>query len=135
GLAGRPCARRGTQAAAREIRAVSKHGVGRATAHSDYDQIKDALECRMKLEPFAMERWQSTYENTVEYNLSESGVHPLAVHELVGDGALADRLLATELGYSQSNGTPGLRRAIARPCTCAGEEHVLVSNGSAEAIC
>jgi len=48
----------------------------------------------MKLEPFAMERWQSTYENTVEYNLSESGVQPLAVHELVGDGALADRLLA-----------------------------------------
>ena len=89
----------------------------------------------MKLEPFAMERWQSTYENTVEYNLSESGVHPLAVHELVGDGALADRLLATELGYSQSNGTPELRRAIARLYTGAGEEHVLVSNGSAEAIC
>ena len=89
----------------------------------------------MKLEPFAMERWQSTYENTVEYNLSESGVHPLAVHELVGDGALADRLLATELGYSQSNGTPELRRAIARLYAGAGEDNVLVSNGSAEAIC
>ena len=89
----------------------------------------------MKLEPFAMERWQSTYENTVEYNLSESGVHPLAVHELVGDGALADRLLATELGYSQSNGTAELRRAIARLYTGADEANVLVSNGSAEAIC
>jgi len=82
-----------------------------------------------------MERWQSTYENTVEYNLSESGVHPLAVHELVGDGALADRLLATELGYSQSNGTAELRRAIARLYTGADEANVLVSNGSAEAIC
>ena len=89
----------------------------------------------MKLEPFTMERWQSTYENTVEYNLSESGVHPLAVHELVGDGALADRLLATELGYSQSNGTAELRRAIARLYTGADEANVLVSNGSAEAIC
>ena len=31
----------------------------------------------MKLEQFAMERMQSTYENLVEFNLSESGVHPL----------------------------------------------------------
>ncbi len=88
----------------------------------------------MKLEPFAMERWQSTYENLVEYNLSESGVHPMAVHELVGDGALSDRLLATELGYSQSNGTPELRRTIARLYPGAGEDNVLVTNGSAEAI-
>ena len=38
----------------------------------------------MKLEPFAMERMQSTYENQVEFNLSESGVHPLALGELMG---------------------------------------------------
>ncbi len=88
----------------------------------------------MKLEPFAMERWQSTHENLVEYNLSESGVHPLALHELVGDGNLADRLLATELGYSQSNGTLELRRAIARLYAGADEDNVLVTNGSAEAI-
>ena len=31
----------------------------------------------MKLEQFAMERMQSTYENLVEFNLSESGVRPL----------------------------------------------------------
>jgi aspartate/methionine/tyrosine aminotransferase len=87
----------------------------------------------MKLEPFQMERWQSTYENLVEYNLSESGVHPLSVHELVGDGPLADRLLATGLGYSQSNGTPELRRAIARLYPGAAEDNVLVTNGSSEA--
>ena len=28
----------------------------------------------MSFEPFAMERWQSTWENRVRYNLSESGV-------------------------------------------------------------
>ena len=33
----------------------------------------------MSFEPFAMERWQSTWENRVQYNLSESGVHPLTV--------------------------------------------------------
>ena len=36
----------------------------------------------MKLEQFAMERMQSTYENQVEFNLSESGVHPLTLGEL-----------------------------------------------------
>ncbi|MEP7199641.1 MAG: aminotransferase class I/II-fold pyridoxal phosphate-dependent enzyme, partial [Chloroflexota bacterium] len=86
----------------------------------------------MHLEPFQMERWQSTYENLVAYNLSESGVHPLAVHELVGDGELADRLLATQLGYSQSNGTSELRRAIARLYPGADEDNVLVTNGSSE---
>ena len=27
--------------------------------------------------PFELERWQSTWENRVRYNLSKSGVHPL----------------------------------------------------------
>ena len=45
--------------------------------------------------PFEMERWQSTFENRVDYNLSESGVHPLRVEELAetdDDGAV---LMAT----------------------------------------
>ena len=41
----------------------------------------------MRLEQFAMERMQSTYENQVEFNLSESGVHPLRLGELVDDDA------------------------------------------------
>jgi hypothetical protein len=65
---------------------------------------------------FKMERMQSTYENQVEYNLSESGVHPMRVEELL-DGSPSSlgtaRLLATELGYCQSNGTEKLRDLIA----------------------
>ena len=41
----------------------------------------------MKLEPFAMERLQSTYEHHVAFNLSESGVHPLTPGTLGEDGA------------------------------------------------
>ena len=37
----------------------------------------------MSFEPFAMERWQSTWENRVRFNLSESGVHPLTVAGLL----------------------------------------------------
>jgi hypothetical protein len=36
----------------------------------------------MKIEPFQMERMQSTWENLVEYDMSESGVRPLTLREL-----------------------------------------------------
>ena len=35
----------------------------------------------MKFEIFELERNQSLFENEVDYNLSESGVHPLALTE------------------------------------------------------
>ena len=38
----------------------------------------------MRFVPFELERWQSTWEHRVRYNLSESGVHPLSVQELLG---------------------------------------------------
>jgi aspartate/methionine/tyrosine aminotransferase len=81
--------------------------------------------------PFTMERWQSTYENVVEYNLSESGVHPLALGELL---ALADsKADDVLLGYGQSNGSLALREAIARLYAGATVENICVTNGSAEA--
>src|SRR3989441_6787999 len=53
--------------------------------------------------PFELERWQSTWENRVRYNLSESGVHPLSIHELLElAGASPAPLLDVRLGYSQS---------------------------------
>jgi hypothetical protein len=36
----------------------------------------------MKIPPFELERNQSLWENIVEYNVSESGVHPLSLAEL-----------------------------------------------------
>ena len=39
----------------------------------------------MQIEPFELERWQSIWENKVELNISESGVHPLTTAELVPD--------------------------------------------------
>jgi len=90
----------------------------------------------MRIPLFKMERMQSTYENYVEYNLSESGVHPMRVEELL-DGAPSSlgtaRLLATELGYCQSNGTEELRDRIALFYPGARRENILVTNGGAEA--
>ncbi|MGH7446094.1 MAG: aminotransferase class I/II-fold pyridoxal phosphate-dependent enzyme [Longimicrobiales bacterium] len=81
--------------------------------------------------PFAMERWQSTYENRVELNLSESGVDPLTLAELleIGDAAISD----VPLAYGQSNGSDLLRARIAALYEGAGDNGVVVCNGSAEA--
>jgi aspartate/methionine/tyrosine aminotransferase len=87
----------------------------------------------MKLEPFAMERMQSTYENEVEFNLSESGVYPLSVRELLDDPIEWDGILDQPLVYTQSNGTRELRQRIAALYPGATADHVQVTNGGSEA--
>src|SRR5258707_10332954 len=87
----------------------------------------------MKLEPFAMERMQSTYENQVAFNLSESGVHPLTLGELVDDADSREALLGEALRYTQSNGTVPLRSAIAALYPDATPDNIQVTNGGSEA--
>src|SRR4051812_25245478 len=87
----------------------------------------------MKLEMFALERMQSTFENEVAYNLSESGVHPLTLGELIDDPAAREALLAEPLRYTQTNGTLPLRALIASMYPGAGPDHIQVTNGGAEA--
>lgn len=89
----------------------------------------------MQLESFALERWQSIWENTVAWNLSESGVHPLRVEELAVTDAERHALLTQELGYPQTNGTLELRQAIASLYPGAGDGHIEVTNGGSEANC
>ncbi|MGQ0732446.1 MAG: aminotransferase class I/II-fold pyridoxal phosphate-dependent enzyme [Acidobacteriota bacterium] len=86
----------------------------------------------MKLDQFAMERWQSTFENTVDFNLSESGVHPLTPRELLGETGV-EGLLDQPLVYTQSNGTEQLRTRIAALYPGATTAHVQVTNGGSEA--
>jgi len=86
----------------------------------------------MKIEHFKMERMQSTWENEVEYNLSESGVHPLTLRDFLSAAELRE-VQDISLGYSQSNGTPELREQIAGLYPGASPDHVLVTNGSSEA--
>ena len=87
----------------------------------------------MRVEQFAMERMQSTYENQVEFNLSESGVHPLRLGELADDAAAREALLAEGLRYTQSNGTVPLRERIAALYPGATADHIQVTNGGSEA--
>jgi hypothetical protein len=85
------------------------------------------------MKPFVMERWQSHYENTVRYNLSDSGVHPLTLRQLLELAGTTEAALATELSYGQTNGTEMLRERIAALYDGATAGQVVVTNGSAEA--
>ena len=87
----------------------------------------------MRVPRFAMERMQSTYENLVDYNLSESGVHPMRVEDLLGDPADRAGVLGQELIYPQSNGTVELRERIATMYPGATADHIEVTNGGSEA--
>jgi aspartate/methionine/tyrosine aminotransferase len=86
-----------------------------------------------EFQPFDMERMMSKWENVVEYNLSESGVHPITVRELVEDPAVVEELLTTGLNYAQSNGIIELRDNIAALYPGATPDNVLVTVGCAEA--
>jgi hypothetical protein len=80
-----------------------------------------------------MERMQSTWENLVDYDMSESGVRPLTMRELVEMGFDLDSFMDQPLGYSQSNGTIELREAIAAIYSGASVDHIEVTNGTSEA--
>ncbi len=86
----------------------------------------------MNIESFQMERWQSKWEHKVDYNLSESGVHPLSLQEMsVFDDI--ENLLNTKLGYIQTDGTPELKKQIAKLYPDITEDNILVTTGSSEA--
>jgi aspartate/methionine/tyrosine aminotransferase len=85
-------------------------------------------------QPFVMERAMSKFERTVKYNLSESGVHPVSLSELLADDpAQIELLLETGLNYPHVNGTPELREKIASLYDGADPANVLVTVGAAEA--
>jgi len=86
----------------------------------------------MKVDVFKLERMQSTWENVVRFNLAESGVHPISIEEYVDRKTLRS-ILRLGLGYSQSNGTPGLRKAIAAYYPGIDHDQILVTVGSTEA--
>ena len=83
----------------------------------------------MKLETFEMERQQSIWENEVEINLTESGVHPLTLDELLAGEPVGNTLL----GYPQTNGTTKLRELVSELYPGSSPDNVLVTNGASEA--
>jgi len=86
----------------------------------------------MNIPVFDLERIQSLYENTVDYNLTESGFHPLSLDELLTENQQQE-ILKLSLGYGQTNGSIPLRERIAAIYEQASADQVLVTNGTSEA--
>ena len=82
---------------------------------------------------FELERGQSIWENLVDINLTESGVHPLSLVELGQLGLDLDALVRMPLAYIQTNGTIALREAIAAHYPGTTADNVEVTNGTSEA--
>jgi aspartate/methionine/tyrosine aminotransferase len=87
-----------------------------------------------KFQPFEHEVMASQNEKVVDYNLSESGVHPLLLRELLNDNPeYIETLLETEIDYAYGNGNPMLRENIAALYSGCTSSHVLVTVGAIEA--
>jgi aspartate/methionine/tyrosine aminotransferase len=87
-----------------------------------------------EFQPFLMERMMSKCEQEVDYNLSESGVHPVLLRELLfGNEDEFQKLLDADLNYPHVNGIPELREKIAALYDGATADNVLVTVGASEA--
>jgi aspartate/methionine/tyrosine aminotransferase len=93
----------------------------------------------VKIEPFALERWMTTWETQVEFDIAESGILPLTVNDLLDFAGPAERertlarLLDTRLGYSEAPGSHELRALLAATYRATGPENILVTTGAIEA--
>ena len=87
----------------------------------------------MDIERFRMERYQSLYWHLVDYDLSESGVLPMTIRELLGPSADAEGFLHTKLGYPLSEGSHETRAGIADWYPGATAQNITVVNGGSEA--
>jgi aspartate/methionine/tyrosine aminotransferase len=85
-------------------------------------------------QPFVMERMMSKFEQDVDFNLSESGVHPILLKDLLGGETEAiSNFLETDLNYPYVNGIPELRQNIANLYDGATPDNILVTVGAIEA--
>ena len=87
----------------------------------------------MNIDLFQMERMQSLYWHVVDYDLSESGVTPMTIRDLLGPIADAETFLQTALGYPLSEGSYEARANIAAWYPGAIPENVSLTNGGSEA--
>ncbi len=89
----------------------------------------------MQIPPFKLERYFARYEFNVDYVLCCSDCESLAIQDLLAlEPDAADRFHQHWLGYTESMGSPSLRRVICRLYHNIQPDQVLVHTGAEEAI-
>lgn len=89
----------------------------------------------MHLPPFKLERYFAKYEFNVRYLLCASDCEAMSIAELLAheEGA-AEKFQHVWLGYTESQGSPALRKEIAQIYDAIQPEEILVHTGAEEAI-
>lgn len=89
----------------------------------------------MQLPHFKLERYFAQYEFAVEYLLCSSDCESLTIQDLLAlEPQTLDKFRGHWLGYTESQGSPSLRREICRIYQNVQPEQVLVHTGAEEAI-
>ena len=89
----------------------------------------------MQISPFKIERYFAKYEFNVDYVLCGSDCESMSIDELLScEPDAADRFHQLWLGYTESLGSPDLRREISKIYRHMAPEQVLVHTGAEEAI-
>jgi DNA-binding transcriptional MocR family regulator len=89
----------------------------------------------MELRPFRLERYYARYEFATRYMLSSSDCESRTISELLEmEPAAHARLLETRCSYTESEGAPELRQAIASLYERIDPEEVIVTSCAEEGI-
>ncbi|MGW2400815.1 aminotransferase class I/II-fold pyridoxal phosphate-dependent enzyme [Kitasatospora sp. NPDC001664] len=88
------------------------------------------------LPDFRLETYFSRWEFTARYHLTASDAQSMRMTELLelADGADREAWETLTLGYTETYGDPGLRRAVAETCVLAEAEDVICFAGAEEAL-
>jgi aspartate/methionine/tyrosine aminotransferase len=93
----------------------------------------------VRIEPFQLERWMTTYEINVKWDIAESGIYPMSTRDILDllptdkREAELEYLLDLRLGYSEACGSETLRSLIAATYEHTSPEEILVTTGAIEA--
>lgn len=89
----------------------------------------------MELEPFAIEHFFAQYEFSTRYLLCASDCESMTVSQLLAlAGWEPERLGELHLGYTESQGDPRLRTAVAETYSTVGPEDVVILGAPEEGI-
>jgi aspartate/methionine/tyrosine aminotransferase len=89
----------------------------------------------MNLPPFKLERYFAKYEFNTQFLLCSSDCEAMPISGLLAfEADAAEKFQNVWLGYTESQGSPNLRREICNLYTTMGPENILVHSGAGEAI-
>jgi aspartate/methionine/tyrosine aminotransferase len=89
----------------------------------------------MHIQPFKLERYFAKYEFSARYLLCSSDCESLSVGDLLAlEPGAEDAMRRHWLGYTESPGSPSLRKEISQIYTSIAPEEVLVFSGAEEGI-